>query len=100
MKPLSVFLVLCVSACLVPQAWAAADKAPPGQPAAAAAEAKAPEAEPAETPGPAEKPKPAATTEAEPNLRMPGPLRRAGGIYRFGATFTPTLGSPSVPVMV
>jgi len=68
MKPLSVFLVLCVSACLVPQAWAAADKGPPGQPAAAAAEAKAPEAEPAETPGPAEKPKPAATTEAGARL--------------------------------
>jgi tetratricopeptide (TPR) repeat protein len=68
MKPLSVFLVLCIVACLVPHAWAAADKAPPGQPAAAAGEAKAAEAEPAETPGPAEKPKPAATTEAGARL--------------------------------
>ena len=68
MKPLSVFPVLCIVACLVPHAWAAADKAPPGQPAAAAGEAKAAEAEPAETPGPAEKPKPAATTEAGARL--------------------------------
>jgi hypothetical protein len=37
--------------------------------------------------------------EAVPNLRMPAPLRRARGIYRFGATLMPTLGSPSVPVM-
>jgi len=68
MKSLSVFLVLCIVACLVPHAWAAADKAPPGQPAAAAGEAKAAEAEPAQTPGPAEKPKPAATTEAGARL--------------------------------
>jgi tetratricopeptide (TPR) repeat protein len=68
MKSLSVFLVLCIVACLVPHAWAAADKGPPGQPAAAAGEAKAPGAEPAETPAPAEKPKPAATSEAGARL--------------------------------
>jgi len=68
MKPLSVFLVLGIIACLVPHAWAAADKATPGQPAAAPGEAKAPGAEPAETPAPAEKPKPAATTEAGARL--------------------------------
>jgi tetratricopeptide (TPR) repeat protein len=68
MKPLSVFLVLCIVACLGPHAWAAADKAPPGQPAAAAGDAKAPGAEPAETPAPAEKPKPAPTTEAGARL--------------------------------
>lgn len=68
MKPLSVFLVLCIIACLVPHAWAAADKGPPRQPAAAPGEAKAPGAEPPETPAPAEKPKQAPTTEAGARL--------------------------------